>query len=473
MNLSQLIDRVQKAAQHTPAPSEGYTSFLKDIINEAYFDIWSQMVYDFNTKEEFIRVWPDYTSTDLGGVYITLNQGSDVAVFEAAPFPSSDTYREEKLVGSYLLVNNLYYRIENVFNETTIKLDRPWEQSSIVECTTYKIIHRYSNLPEDLIDLLGIEWADFPIAGETVGKSHPITRRQQTHMGLDSDISGNRPRDYVLYERDYAATAPMELQVLNTTNGSGSGDDYVRSATHYFGYTVVNSDGAESGMSDLLEYTADGTIATVEVGFEQTLFTGNATGWFPTDRPQVANTYNVYYAYKRPDTEGYRFYLLDTVGGFDGQKTATLTRDAIVEIKMGSVSKDFDPNAGTKKIRFYPRPSAKHLVDGTVNVSGFLCRYVFQPSKLISDYDTPIVPAMFHSLIVSRALVELHSRNSNFAAARYEEQKLNNNMKRLRSMHGSTTDVIPVRGNSMGINRTHGMGHGRMLNVSYVNFKGG
>jgi len=449
LNLAQIKGRIKNQIDYTPVPSAALGGYLDSVINDAYMEVWLRRPYLFNQKEVDIRIFKDLTVDNLwnaadpvGDNYITWAHASDVASFNNAFYQTSDADVSAKFVGAFITdENGVAYEIVNILSNTDIKLDRPYAGPSGTD-TTFSIKHRFAYLPSDLIEIMDISFPNFPINVRRRGKVHSIPRRIDVDVDLNQDLTGSRPNFYIPYAKTYAP------EISNTLRATASGAAGLPDDTYYFAYTVVASDGSESGFSDLVGVTTSSNdTITIELAD-----TGGTTDEYRKFR------FNVYYAHKRQGQDRYVFFRIGALNDVIDSSTGVVgfTSSVFADIKKGNYhNRRFNEASGTKKIRFHPRPIAvdKSLTvvgeDLPVELTFWHLRYLYNPYELLDDYDTPLIPSEFHHLIIDRALVDVHAKYDNLRASLAAEKRFLNRVKALDARYSTERDAVLQRGQSM------------------------
>jgi len=455
MNLAQIRGRIKNQLDYTPVPSAPLSRYLDSVINDAYLEIWMRRPYMFNIKETDIRIFKDLLNGDVlnsGGTIgentLTFTHGSDVAQFNNAFVdPSTDEDASAKFVGAFVKDNTagVYYRIENVLSNLAIKLDRPYEGTTVIS-SNFTIIHRFAYMPDDLLEVMDISFPNFPInASSRAGKIHGIPRRIDVNIDLSQDLTTNgRPNFYVSYSKEWVGEIENTLTLTAGGAGSGIPDD-----TYYFAYTVVAADGSESGFSDIESVTTSSND-TIAIAFDQSIGNTDLTAKY---------RYNVYYARKKSDENQFIFYKIGTLNDYlDDTTVASVTFNATIlnNIKQGEYSDArWNESTGIKKVRFHPRPI---VVDKSFTVAGediptevtfFHLRYLWKPHDLASDYDVPHLPSEFHHLIIDKALIDIYAKYDNLNASRAAEKRYNDRVRALDARYGGDRDIVLQRAQSM------------------------
>jgi hypothetical protein len=455
MNLAQLRARIKNQLDYTPVPSAPLSRYLDSVINDAYMEIWMRRPYMFNIKEVDLRIFKDFLNSDVlnaGGTIgentLTFTHGSDVAQFNAAFVdPSTDQDATAKFIGAFVKDNTagVYYRIENVLSNLVIKLDRPYEGTTVAS-TSFTIIHRFAYMPDDLIEVMDISFPNFPInATSRAGKIHGIPRRIDVDIDLSQDLTTNgRPNFYVSYSKEWVGEIENTLSLSAAGAGSLLPDN-----TYYFAYTVVAADGSESGFSDIASVTTSSND-TISITFDQTIGNPDLTAKY---------RYNVYWARKKADENEFIFYKIGTLNDYlDDTTVASVTFNQTIlnNVKQGEYSESrWNESAGIKKVRFHPRPV---VVDKSFTVGGediptevtfFHLRYLWKPLDLSSDYDVPHLPSEFHHLIIDKALVDIYAKYDNINASRAAEKRFNDRVRALDARYAGDRDIVLQRAQTM------------------------
>jgi len=473
-NLSQLRGRILNQIDYTPTPSQQINSYLNSVINEAYKEIWCDRPYTFNIKEQDIRVWPDFSSSDIAFAspstnVLTFTFDSDLATFTSRPYETADPHVNEKFVGAILQDDHgVSYTITNftASSGVVIKLDRKYEGNTH-STDDYKIYHRWAFLPQDLIEVMDVSFPNYPIDASRRGKIIPIPRRIDVNVDLNQTSTGsNKPTFYVPYSQTHLDPVSNTLSIAATGASSGLAAD-----TYYFAYSVVNAENVESGLCDV------GKVTVTNEDLISVTFTSVPAAADETMKLR----YKVYYGYKRENQDTYTFYHWETLNAIkDGTgfpTTATFSPTILADVKRGEYEhKRFAESVNDKKIRFYPRPQG---VDKTITVGDanfttskqtfWHLRYLYKPYELVDDFDVPAIPTAFHNLIVERALIDIHSKYGNEQASLVSDKKYYKRKKVFDARYATERDITLQRSRSMQVGG--GMGSRRWF-VPTVTYTG-
>jgi len=470
MNLAQIRGRIKNQIDYTPVPSVALSRYIDGVINDAYNDIWMTRPFTFNSKEEQIRVWDDITHTDLtwtANTTCTFTVNSDLITFSASPIQSAtipDDEVRDRYIGAFIQANGNggveYYQIVAQRSNVQWKIDRPFIGPTAAY-TDWKIIHRYSYLPQDLVEIMDITFNNFPINGARRGKVHSIPQRLANSYDFNEDVTGGKPVFYVPYAKHHTSESVNELNLA--AGGAGSG---IGAGPWVFGYTMVDADGAESGMCDVKQTTAAATTDTITISLANTVNVADAS----TDV-----RYKIYYAHKATGQDNYKFFHIGTIGELASTTLVTSivwnsTKNA--QFKRGGYRDQWKEVVSSKYVRFQPRPqTADETSAPDVNnwnkskKTFYTLRYLYKPDTLVNDYDTPKIPEEFHHLVVDRALIDVHMKYNNPQAAQIHQQKFDERMVRLQARYASERDATVQRGRSMQVG--NGFTRGR-LNINYL-----
>lgn len=471
MNLAQIRGRIKNQIDYTPVPSVALSRYIDGVINDAYNDIWLTRPFTFNIKEEEIRVWDDITPTDLTwntNITCTFTVNSNVITFSASPIQSAsipDDEVRDKYIGAFIQAGGNggieYYQIVAQRSSTQWKIDRPFIGPTAAY-TGWKIIHRYSYLPQDTIEIMDITFNNFPINGSRRGKIHSVPQRLANSYNFDEEVTGGKPVFYVPYSKHHTQESVNELSLAVAGAGSGIGV-----GPWVFGYTMVDADGAESGMCDVKQIAGVAGTDQVTISLANAVNIGDAS----TDV-----RYKIYFAHKATGQDNYKFFHIGTIGALVDAALVTSivwTSTENNKFKRGGYRDQWKEVVSSKYVRFQPRPQT---VDETITnpdpnnwnkskKTFYTLRYLYKPDTLVNDYDTPKIPEEFHHLIVDRALIDVHMKYNNPQAAQIHQQKFDERMVRLQARYASERDATVQRGRSMQVG--NGLTRGR-LNINYL-----
>ena len=475
MNLAQIRGRIKNQIDYTPVPSTSLSRYLDSVINDAYMDIWMTRPFTFNSKEEDIRVWNDITHEDItwnANTTCTFTINSDLITFSASPIQSvsvPDDEIRDRYIGSFIKAGAKsggsadggieYYQIVAMVSSTQWKLDRNFEGPT-GGYTDWKIIHRYSYLPQDLVEILDVSFPNFPVNGSRRGKIWNVPQRLATTYDFNEEVTGGKPNFYVPYSKHSVPETEMTINLTSVGAGSTLADD-----TYVFAVSVVDGDHAESGFCDVRQITTT-SANSITVALSSFVTTGAA----------ARLRYKIYVGRKTPATESYKWFHLGTIRELSGVTQTTsisFTATMLAELGRGEYwQKQWHNVNSSKYIRFQPRPQT--VDDSNIPDAGnwakneityFRLRYLYKPYDLVSDYDTPKIPEEFHHLVVDRALVDVHMKYGNNGAAQVHQAKFDERMRGLQARYASERDGTVQRGRSMTVGDRYLRGR---LNINYL-----
>ena len=475
MNLAQIRGRIKNQIDYTPVPSTALSRYLDSVINDAYMDIWMTRPFTFNSKEEQIRVWNDITQDDItwnANTGCAFTVGTDRITFTASPIQSASVPDDEirdRYIGSFIKPGQKapgspdggeeYYQIVAMISSTEWKLDRNFEGTTGTYYS-WKIIHRYSYLPQDLVEILDVSFPNFPINGSRRGQINSIPQRLATRYDFNEDITGGKPNFYVPYAKHSIPETEMTINLASVGAGSSLAND-----TYVFAMSVVDGDHAESGFCDVRQIQTTGADS-ITVSLSSFVTTG----------PAARLRYKIYVGRKTPATESYKWFHLDTIRELSGVTQTTsisFTPTILSALGRGEYwEKQWHNVNSSKYIRFQPRPQTVDYENTPVpgswdknEVTYFRLRYLYKPYDLVSDYDTPKIPEEFHHLIVDRALIDVHMKYGNSSAAQVHQAKFDDRMRGLQARYASERDATVQRGRSMTVGDRYLRGR---LNINYL-----
>jgi hypothetical protein len=104
-------ERVANKTDFDPTETR-YRDQITELLNEAYRHVWNETVWPFSQKLVYFDLYPDLTSSRLGGVTVTTKDGERLVSF-SAPVYELDSQRSV-LVGNIIELHGRDYEILEV-----------------------------------------------------------------------------------------------------------------------------------------------------------------------------------------------------------------------------------------------------------------------------------------------------------------------------------------------------------------------
>lgn len=476
MNLKQMIDRIHNLTDYSPE-IQSYNFQMVDLLNDAFFDIWTSKRWNFATKQSTVKIHPDISATSepyVPSINANVVHGERRVTFS---YEIDRLKNNEVWEGAIISIQDHEYTINKVVDLYTILLTEAFVGVTNSDETNWTIKKRFLDLPEDCLELLYIGHRDFPDNSYTgtqvpFGKTGGLFPRRDEEYNLRGDMT----RTYAEY---YIPSPSYFVQPAETLTLTSVGGGAINGTYHFELCYAFLKDGKLSALSEPKTITTSGESQSIRVDF---------TTW---DNQAIYNP-NIYYSEDKiaPQWEGYKkviFYNknLDPNTGenigpacwitvtngtkFGPRNTDAFLKPAIVpdfdffyEIanldQMNSGSKRYIEKDGQhEQIRLYPRPQLGNTVIDRIGsgdqitqrydiYSDMVIRYYKKPQPIRLITDSVEMPYEFHKIVVYKALEQIYAKlGQQGLSAKYEKQ-LMKDLKDLQKRYTDTIDFVAQRG---------------------------
>lgn len=478
-NLKALRQKIKNITDYSPELSQ-FDDQLDELINDAYYSLWTLKRWSFATKLDTIQFHTDMLSTTdtenvtalVKQVTATVTKGQRRVLFSA----KMDRLHNKGIwEGQPIEIDTMEYTISKVLDENELFLDRAFEGTTSTTNSNWKIKKRWYDLPENCLELLYLGHRDYPyvsVSGSQnpYGKSTAILPRREEDLNLRVDYTQSYAEAYI--------TSPVQniapAEQLTITFASDAGQ--FQSGKFYEFAWVFLKDGKVGALSESQEIEIVGDNKTVRINFK---------GW--DDLDIVADTYNTkdkiasqWEGYRKMivwnknynQTTGERKGLpcwLYVVNGGENRNESTylepvVTEDTVAfqditylnQLDNGS-PRYVEIDGNHQQIRPYPRPigydfEVEQVLIGT-NVDVYhdyvregVMRYMVKPRDILLATDVPQMPYEFHQLIVYKALEDIYLKLGQQGLAATYEKKYMKEINNLARRYVDKIDARVVRG---------------------------
>jgi hypothetical protein len=165
VNLTEIRNKVKSITDYSPELTT-YNEQLDLLINDAYNAIWTEKRWRWAQKVLFLDIWPDIVPLQPDGTTKNanvLNNRRLITFSGAVRALESYPYQWE---GQIIEIQGRDYFIDQVLNSTTIRLREPFRGTSDVDDITWRIKHRFYDLPPNAIEILSLVHKDTPAVGK-------------------------------------------------------------------------------------------------------------------------------------------------------------------------------------------------------------------------------------------------------------------------------------------------------------------
>lgn len=487
MNLTEIRNKVKSITDYSPELTV-YNEQLDLLINDAYNAIWTEKRWKWAQKTIFMDIWPDVVplqpdgTTKNAGVVNNRRRVTFSGVVGAlAGYP----YIWE---GQIIEIQGRDYFIDQVISGTEIRLREPFRGTSNVDDTTWKIKHRFYDLPADAIEILGLLHKDTPAAGKIppYGAVRGITARREEDLNLREDFTSFYSQAYIPYGT--SNVPPAETLGLVTSGIEGT----IPAGTYLELCWAFETDGGRKvgALSESKIINVTGQIGGGPSGIQVSFLTFDGVPVqapaYLNDIDQVMNQFEglkkrIYFNQNFNRTTGVRLpglpvwrevtigstYVAPGTAGLSTENDPVTVPDTVATYNIISLTQ---VNPGNKRyidydglhLRFrpYPRPIGSDFVYLAVAGQGgpnpinnaperqfrqWECRYYRKPHRLGLQTDTPEFPIEFHQLVVYKVLHDIYSKHDNLSQAQNYKKKYDDEIKRLEKRYVDSVDTNLIR----------------------------
>jgi len=467
-------ERVANKTDFDPTETR-YRDQITELLNEAYRHVWNETVWPFSQKLVYFDLYPDLTSSRLGGVTVTTKDGERLVSF-SAPVYELDSQRSV-LVGNIIELHGRDYEILEV--NTTQELittepirhpvtgSPPTSPVTITGFAGWKIKHRYYNLPADCLEILNLGQRDTPIPDApgalTNGqKMWSVANRPEEMASLREDRTDSYAQMY--FPIPPRVIPPAEVLTVAWVQVAAPADGtFVQGRYYELCWCLESPEGTFGPLSEpvVTQVPTDDVApaatysATVSfVTFDGVAFAARPPSYATRGQPEPLEGlkkrlwFNANYNHATGERLGVPRWLAVTTGAELNTSTdATMNlplraldteSSLLVKFVLGLYpgnERYIEYDGSIRRIRPWPR------VDGSdqeysaadpltaVNYRDRPARrfrraelrYLVKPSPLVYDTDSPSMPWPFHQVIVDRALADVFLKSNNQALAQLYE----------------------------------------------------
>ena len=481
-NITAIKEKIKNISDYSPQLA-AYNDQLDDLINDAYYTIWTMRRWTFGFKEYYFKFHPDMiTSRENPGfdTFASVVKGSREVTF--APFM-------QRLVpdiweGQPIEIQNYEYIISKIINGGTILLDQQFLGDTKIDDTSWRIKKRFYSLPEDCIELLSLGHRDVPNSSGGTGRFPPYGKiiglmpRRDEELDLRMDYAATYAEAYIWSEaKNIPSGEKVALDFDSKIGAEGFLDNtYLEVCWAFIKDGLVgplskpeiihfkNTEQAPPSYSLSIKFIswddqlifAD-TFQSFDVeptqweGYRKVPFwnanfnraTGERLGL------PVWKTFNVGGASRNTTT------YLDTVIANDIAQSVTI--NFLNQIDNGN-KRYIEYDGQHLQIRPYPRVDAwdsrilsqaageeTSKVDLQYLREG-VARYYYKPQALGLQTDSPELPNEFHQLISYKVLETLYDKLGNMNNASLYRSRFEKEVKGLEKRYVNHVDSMMVRG---------------------------
>jgi hypothetical protein len=481
-NLAALKDKIKNITDYSPELA-AYNDSLDELINDAYFSLWTTKRWNFGFKEIYLKVIPDLQPgrENPTGADVTANviKGSRLVDFSS----TMDRLNPKDFEGQPIEIQGLEYIISKITSLSQLILDQPFVGTTNAADSTWSIKKRFYDLPQDSIELLSLAHRDVPYTNNGAGQFPPYGK-----------IIGLMPRkDEELNLRMDWAASYAEAYVWSAAQNIQPGEKIGLSITDIEGSTGFPKN---TFLEVCWAFEKDGKIGPLSKP-EVVSFVGGGNSGSHTltisflswdNQPIVADTFQTFDT-KPTQWEGMRKVVFwnanfdrstgERIGlpvwkhfnvGGATRNSATYLNYVIAEDIAASVTISYfnQIDAGNaryveydgqhSRIRPYPRIDAWDFEVSKLSTSGtyatvpldyirkLVARYYYKPKALGMPTDSPELPNEFHQLIVYKALQTIYEKLGQVTQSEMYQARFDKEMKGLEKRYVDHIDSVVQRG---------------------------
>ena len=501
MDLKQIRQQVFNISDYSPE-IQSYGNQIDELINLAYYKLWTMKRWNFAQKLSFLEAYPDITSgRELGDsalppILASYTDGQRLVTFNQNVFTMFN--RRDIYEGNIIQLGAREYTILQILSTTQLTTSEPIRildgVASITDDKSWTIKARFYTLPEDCIEVLNLQHRDIPVGSggqgtilPPYGKTIALLPRMEEAMGLREDYTQTYAEAYVPVpptivppgEKFDVEFVPNEASPVG---GLASGYYFelcwsLISPAKQTGplseskIVVVPTNAQNPG----LLYSMLVKFLTFDDKAYQSLNTAYNTG--PgTARPLESLRKVIWYNSNFDPATGTRLGLpkwrqvvfgVQTVAppNLADRDLPLLTADTSSVATIRNLS-SFIP--GTRiyreydgqhlRIRPYPRIDAFDFeyLEQTTNATTpprlrdffrrLELRYYYKPMPLCASTDTPELPFEFHQTIVYIVLEDIYNKSGNLQLGQLYANKAEKSLKQLLTRYVDHQDIMVMRG---------------------------
>jgi hypothetical protein len=481
-NLTSIKEKIKNISDYSPQLA-AYNDQLDDLINDAYYTIWTMRRWTFGFKEYYFRFHPDMLPVreNPGGpdINASVTKGSRQVTFSGA----MDRLLPDLWEGQPIEIQNYEYTISKVVSTNQILLSRQFLGDTNIDDVSWRIKKRFYSLPEDCIELLSLGHRDVPNSSGGTGRFPPYGKiiglmpRRDEELDLRMDYTATYAEAYIWSESQNIPSG--EKVSIEATSIQGTAG-FLPGTSLEVCWAFVK-DGLVGPLSkpEIITFAESQEITSYSLGIK-------FVSW--DDQEIIADTFQTK---DRSATqwEGYRKVVfwnanfnratgerlglpiwkffnqggatrnasnyLSPVAVEDTSSTVTITH--FNQIDNGN-RRYIEYDGQHLKIRPYPRVDAwdSRILEqaATVDYSKVnlqylregVARYYYKPQALGLQTDSPELPNEFHQLISYKVLETLYDKLGNMNNANLYRARFDKEIKGLERRYVNHIDSLMVRG---------------------------
>jgi hypothetical protein len=480
-NLTAIKEKIKNISDYSPQLA-AYNDQLDDLINDAYYTIWTMRRWVFGFKEYYFKFHPDMISVRENpgfDTFASVVKGSRQVTF--APF--MQRLLPDIWEGQPIEIQNYEYIISKVINTGTILLEQQFLGDTKIDDTSWRIKKRFYSLPEDCIELLSLGHRDVPNSSGGTGRFPPYGKliglmpRRDEELDLRMDYAATYAEAYIWSESQNIPSG--EKIGLESTSIQGTAG-FLPGTSLEVCWAFIK-DGLVGPLSkpEIITFAASQEVTSYSLGIkfvswdDQAIFADSFQSFDKQPTQWEGYRKVIFWNANFNRATGERLGLpiwktfnkggatrnvttyLDTVVVEDTLSTVTITH--LNQIDAGN-RRYIEYDGQHLKIRPYPRVDAwdsrilsqaageeTSKVDLQYLREG-VARYYYKPQALGLQTDSPELPNEFHQLISYKVLETLYDKLGNAAQAGLYRNRFEKEVKGLEKRYVDHIDSLVQRG---------------------------
>ena len=384
MNLKDLREYIANVIDYDPSANADYNKQVDSIINHYYRMLFSSKEFTFAQKEVKVEVYKDQTVSATA----TYNMSSKLTTLYATL--GLPAWAEGNIVEIEGVEYDVLYNEPGNSNECFVE-----GNVSYTGAKSIRFKNRFIRLPVDCVALLQVGRQSMTIAPSAVGRYVPMTRFEDEYYNMPLD-EVNIP-NYWIIQDDFMLTAPVVPPIVAVhASTAGKGVRTVRCAQTYLKWEKNGTAGeVESGLSPFSD--------PIELADNQILQITYPA--LPNNKPYARRVYII------DDSTSPKFKGVYEINKVDpGFASTQLVEFTETEFSNGTFvlnNEQFKyPEGYRQQLRLYPRQNE----DFELSV-----RYIYNPTQLVEDTDTPELPQSHQICLAYACLWDILNKHDNLS----------------------------------------------------------
>ena len=395
MRLVDLRDMVANIVDYDPSV-DTYRNQITNLINDAYYRLFSTKPFTFAQKEEIVNAYAD--------VSLSVITSNPVTSLLSITTGNAASHWE----GQIIEIDGVEHSIAWVKSAGEVYLTAI---PDLTAATTYsaKVKFRYLDLPQDCIAIMNVAKRSMTLTPQEPGMFTALARYEDEYYNLPLD-EVNLPH-YWIPADEFHVTAPRGVGAIVPSTGGAVNTVYVAMS-----YVFAGRESALSAPTEVTTTAANGGILTItfdvlpnESGYYRKIYISTPTKNWKGDRAIRTTAGSGALLLINPQTNPGVYGMPDFDDAWEFQSYPYTASDGT-----------------TQRIRLYPRQ------DKDYNIT---VRYMYRPKPLVNDNDTPEFPSSSHQMLGYMALKEIFVKLDNLPQANLYERKAAQEMLKLEQRY--------------------------------------